>query len=166
MNEWQTGGTNVSKRNLVNFGWSVILAAGLAAPLSAHHSFAGIDMSKTLSAQATLKEFRWGAPHSAAVFIVKGEDGKPQEMTMAAATPSAFTRQGFKPRDFKVGDKMEITWHPSHGGVAGGALTGMKMADGRKFGDTEFGPGGLLGGNPADTQALDAQFPAGTEGAK
>jgi hypothetical protein len=147
---------------LVNVGWSVILAAGLAAPLSAHHSGAGYDMSKTLSAQATLKEFRWGAPHSAAVFIVKGEDGKPQEMTMAAATPSAFTRQGFKPRDFKVGDKMEITWHPSKSG-AGGALAGMKLADGRKFGDVEIG---LLSGGPADTQAQDAQFPQGTEGAK
>lgn len=151
----------------MNFGWSVILAAGMAAPLSAHHSFAGYDMSKTRSASATLKEFRWGAPHSSVVFVIKGADGKPQEVTMGSASPAAFAKQGFKPRDFKVGDKMEITWHPSKSGATGGVLATMKLADGRKFGDTESGPLGLGGGgNPADTQAQDAQFPPGTEGAK
>jgi Family of unknown function (DUF6152) len=155
----------MKKRSLVNFGWSAILAAGLAAPVSAHHSFSGYDMSKTLSAPATLKEFRWGAPHSGVVFVIKGPDGKPQEVTMASASPAAFAKQGFKPRDFKVGDKMEITWHPSKSGAVGGSLATMTLPDGRKFGDTEFG-GGRSGGGPGDSQANEAQLPPGTEGAK
>jgi hypothetical protein len=155
----------VTKRILVNFGWSVILAAGGAAPVSAHHSFSGYDMSKTLSAPATLKEFRWGAPHSGVVFVIKGPDGKPQEVSMASASPAAFAKQGFKPRDFKVGDKMQITWHPSKSGAVGGTLATMKLPDGRKFGDTEFGAGAGASG-PPDSQAENAQFPAGTEGGK
>ena len=57
-------------------GLSAGLSVILAAPLWAHHSGAGYDMSKTLSADATLKEFRWGAPHSQVVFMIKGADGK------------------------------------------------------------------------------------------
>ena len=156
----------MKKHILVNFGWSVILAAGLTAPLSAHHSFSGYDMSKTVTAPATLKEFRWGAPHSMVVILIKGPDGKPQEVTMGSASPASFAKQGFKPRDFKVGDKMEVTWHPSKSGATGGVLSSMKLANGRTFGDTEFAPGGRGGGAPGDSQASDAQFPAGTEGAK
>lgn len=44
----------MKKRIWVNVRWSVILAAGWAAPVLAHHSFPGYDMSKTLSAPATL----------------------------------------------------------------------------------------------------------------
>jgi len=151
---------------LVNVGCSVILAAGLAAPVSAHHSFSGYDMSKTMSAPATLKEFRWGAPHSMVVFVIKGADGKPQEVTMASASPAALNRAGFKPRDFKVGDKMDVTWNPSKSGAVGGQLKTITLPDGRKFADAEFGPGGpgAAPGSP-DTQAQDAQFPPGTSGA-
>ena len=162
----QTGSTNLKKHILVNFGCSVILGAGLAAPVSAHHSFSGYDMSKTLSAPATLKEFRWGAPHSSVVFLIKGADGKPQEVSMASASPASFAKQGFKPRDFKVGDKMTITWHPSKSGAVGGTLATLKLPDGREFGDAEFGPGGPgAGPGSPDTQAQDAQFPPGTSGA-
>jgi hypothetical protein len=161
----QTGGENVNKRTMANLGLSAILAAGLAAPLSAHHSFAGYDMEKTQSAPATLKEFRWGAPHSSVVFMIKGADGKPQEVTMGSASPASFAKQGFKPRDFKAGDKMEITWHPSKSGATGGVLSSIKLADGRKFGDTEFGPEGSRVGAPADRQASDAQLPPGAPGA-
>jgi hypothetical protein len=132
----------------------------LAGPLSAHHSGAGYDMAKTLSASATLKEFRWGAPHSMVVFMVKGADGKQEEVAMASAAPASFARSGFKPRDFKAGDKMQITWHPSKSGATGGTLLTITLPDGRQFGDPEFGPGGSRIGGPAvDRQAADAQFP-------
>lgn len=135
----------------------LIAAAGL---VSAHHSLAGYDITKVLSAEATLKEFRWGAPHSAVVFVIKGVDGKPQEVSMASASPAALTRQGFKLRDFKKGDKMEITWHPSRSGAIGGALAKMKLADGRTFNDEEFAPGGF-GLQEAAKQVEAAQAPPG-----
>jgi hypothetical protein len=118
-----------------------MLLLAVTPPVSAHHSAAGYDMSKTLSAPATLKEFRWGAPHSTAVFIIKGADGKPAEVTVASATPATFMKQGFKPRDFKPGEKLEITWHPSRSGNIGGSLDSMKLPDGRVFKETEFNSG-------------------------
>jgi len=54
----------------------------------AHHSAAGYDMKKTETAQATIKEFRWGAPHSAAVFTIKGPKGELQELNTSSAAPA------------------------------------------------------------------------------
>ena len=114
------------------------MAMTLALPASAHHSFAGYDMSKTLTAQATIKEFRWGAPHSTAVMVIKGPDGKPQEITVQCGAPTMFVRQGFAPKDFRAGDKVDIGWHPSKSGAPGGVLASMKLPDGRAFKDVEF----------------------------
>jgi len=129
----------MKKRNLKS-GLSLCLALAVvaAAPASAHHSGAGYDLTKTHSAPATLKEFRWGAPHSAAWFIIKDKDGKQQVINVATASPGMLTRQGFKPKDFKAGDKVEITWYPSKNGNLGGTLSTIKLPDGRIFRDAEF----------------------------
>jgi hypothetical protein len=118
-----------------------MLAMAITAPVWAHHSAVGYDLSKTLSAEATLKEFRWSSPHSEAIFVIKGPDGKAEDMTVASATPAMFVKQGFKPKDFQIGDKMEISWHPAKSGHLGGMLASMKFPDGRVFKDVEFAPG-------------------------
>jgi hypothetical protein len=125
-----------------------MVAIAIAAPVWAHHSFAGYDMGRALTAQAALKEFRWSAPHSAAVFVIKGPNGKLENITVASATPATFSKQGFKPRDFQVGDKMEITWHPSKSGRIGGILASIKLPDGRVFKDVEINP--TITGNPGE----------------
>ena len=121
--------------------FSQVLASALllilATPVLAHHSFAGYDMTKTLTSNATLKEFRWGAPHSSAVFVIK-KDGKDESLMLASGTPSMFVRQGFRPKDFKAGDRVEISWHPSRSGAIGGSLATIKLPDGRTFKDVEF----------------------------
>jgi hypothetical protein len=130
-----------------------MLAMAITTPLWAHHSAAGYDMAKTLSSEATIKEFRWGAPHSSAVFMVKGPDGKVDAMTVAAGSPAMFVKQGFQPRDFQVGDKVQITWHPSISGHPGGMLASVRFPNGRVFKDVEFAPGAVPGEvlNQADT---------------
>lgn len=112
-----------------------VLVAGVAA---AHHSAAGYDFSRTESSQATIKEFRWGAPHSSIVITIKGANGRPEDIALASAAPTTFVRQGFKPKDFHIGDKIEIAWHPTKNGNPGGILETMKLGDGRVFKETEF----------------------------
>lgn len=116
----------------------ILLAGVIVLPVSAHHSASGYDMKQTEFAQATIKEFRWGAPHSAVVFALKGPKGEMQELNTTSAAPSAFVRQGFKPKDFKIGDKVEIAWHPARNGSLGGILASIKFSDGRVFKDQEF----------------------------
>lgn len=128
---------------IMTTGWSVIVALAITAPASAHHSSIGYDLSKTNTAEATIKEFRWTAPHSAVVFVIKDKDGKQQELNVTTASPAMLVRQGFKVKDFKVGSKVAITWHPSKSGALGGTLATIKLPDGRLFTDTQFATGSL-----------------------
>jgi hypothetical protein len=128
-----------------------MVAMAITAPVWAHHSATGYDYSKTLSAEATIKEFRWVSPHSSVVFVIKGPDGQPENMTVTSATPAMFAKQGFTPKDFHVGDKVDISWHPAKSGHLGGALASMKLPNGRVFKDVEFGTAGNLAAQQADS---------------
>jgi len=138
-------------------GW-VLLTIAIAAPVSAHHSFAGYDMKKTVSAQATIKEFRWGAPHSSAVFTIKAQDGKLDQITIGSAPPTSYVKQGFKPKDFRVGDKVEIVWHPTRAGNPGGLLAMIKLSDGRVYEEAEYAA--TLSNDGAQTPQPAAPAPA------
>jgi Family of unknown function (DUF6152) len=110
----------------------------LAASTSAHHSALGYDFTKTLSAHATLKEMLWSAPHSTLIFEIKTADGHIQELPLGGSAPGKFMKEGFNPRDFKVGDKLDVTWHPAVDGKLGGIVASITFPDGRVFKDSEF----------------------------
>jgi hypothetical protein len=38
---------------------------------------------------------------------------------------------GSKPKDFRVGTKVTLSWHPNRNGLPGGELTEVKLEDGR-----------------------------------
>jgi hypothetical protein len=122
----------------------VALAALLAVPASAHHSFNAYDMRKVLSASGTIKEFRWGAPHSSMVLIYKDASGKPAQMIIVSGSPLSFSKQGMAPRDFHSGDKVTVSYHPNINGDPGGALATLSLPNGKKYSDAEAaaaGPG-------------------------
>ncbi|EIZ79452.1 hypothetical protein WSK_1962 [Novosphingobium sp. Rr 2-17] len=103
----------------------------------AHHSFAAYDMAKTASAEGTIKEFRWGAPHSSLVLIYKDKRGGEAQMSVVSGSPLMFGKKGFAPKDFKRGDKIKITYHPNVNGQPGGALASLTFSTGRTFSDDE-----------------------------
>jgi len=116
-----------------------LAAAGLAlvaGPAGAHHSFAAYDMNQTSSAEGTLKEFRWGAPHSSMVLIYM-DKGKEKQMSIVSGSPLMFSKQGLTPRDFKRGDKVKVTFHPNISGQPGGAMASLRLPSGKSFSDTE-----------------------------
>ena len=131
-------------KNSVKVWPSVAVCFGLSvSPAHAHHSFAAYDMGKTATAEGTLKEFRWGAPHSSLVLVYL-EKGQPKQMSIISGSPLMFARQGLSPRDFKRGDKIKITFHPNSSGQPGGALAGLSLPNGKSFSDTEAA---RVGGN-------------------
>ncbi len=137
------------------FSWPMwwTLVAAFAAPVWAHHSAVAYDETKTYSTHAVLKEFRWGAPHSVAVFTSQDKDGKWLDFTVETAAPIVFFKQGFNPRDLKKGDSMDVTWHPAKLG-SGGLLVSLKLADGRTFKNA-----GLSSGPPAGNAPPPAKQP-------
>ena len=114
------------------------VAAGIAIaePALAHHSFAAYDMNQTATVSGTLKEFRWGAPHSSMVVIYL-DKGKEVQMSIVSGSPLMFSKQGLTPRDFKRGDKISVTYHPNISGLPGGALASLRLSNGKAFSDTE-----------------------------
>lgn len=125
----------ISKFQLCQAG---VFAIALAAtPSFAHHSFASYDMTKVVQAAGTIKEFRWGAPHSSMVVVYKDPRGKAGQMSIISGSPLMFSKQGFAPRDFHSGDKVTVGYHPTVSGAPGGALATLALPNGRTFTDTE-----------------------------
>ncbi|EIZ79921.1 hypothetical protein WSK_1516 [Novosphingobium sp. Rr 2-17] len=125
-----------SRNRILMLGGMVAGLGLMAAPVLAHHSFAAYDMKTLKTASGTLKEFRWGAPHSSMVLIYK-DKGKDAQMSIVSGSPLMFSKKGFAPRDFKRGDKVKVVYHPNANGAPGGALAGLTLSDGRTFSDDE-----------------------------
>jgi hypothetical protein len=107
-------------------------------------------MSKKETVEGTVKVFRWGAPHSTVVIIVK-DKGKNVEMAILSGQPAEFVRQGVAPRDIRPGDKITVVYHPNSNGQAGGVMSRMTTADGKTYSSGEVSsalapPGGGRGG--------------------
>ena len=111
----------------------------LLLPATAHHSAAAYDTSKTITVQATIKEFDWGAPHSIGTFLVMQPDGKVTTLSVGGGTPSAFDSQGVHARDFKKGTKVTLTYHPLRRGGNAGLIATIIFPDGHKFNDDVSG---------------------------
>jgi len=109
---------------------AVATAAGLAAPLLAHHSAAGIDRTKTVTLVGTVREFGWRNPHSWMEIDVPGETGVVTwkvEMT----SPAFLIRAGWKATTLKAGDKVTVTVFPLRGGEPGGLFQSVTLASGQ-----------------------------------
>ena len=102
---------------------------------AAHHSAAAYDTSKTVTVQATIEEFDWGAPHSVGTFLVMQPDGTVTRLSAGGGTPSSFDSQGVHARDFKKGTKVTLAYHPLRRGGNAGLIATIIFPDGHKFND-------------------------------
>lgn len=127
-------------KSIYSFIASALVLFG-GSPAWAHHSAAGIDQSQTLSADATLKQFAWSAPHAQVIVTYQGDNGKDIELSVTTFAPAMLIRQGFSPKDFRRGDKIKLFWHPNRNGSPGGILSKIVTADGRVMSGEELGGG-------------------------
>jgi hypothetical protein len=106
----------------------LVLAAALAVPAYAHHSFAMFDFNNTVTFNATVTEFRWTNPH--VVLLVEGspKPGAPAEVwSMELTSPGNLTRMGWSRKSFKPGDHIELQFNPLRDGKHGGAFKEAKL---------------------------------------
>ena len=144
----------------------MVLAMGLmvhACPAVAHHSFAAYDTTRTETAPGVIKEFHWSAPHCALVVTVDMPGGLTKDLLLVSGAPIMFAQQGFNPKSFRSGDKVQVEWHPNRNGSDGGSLASITLPDGRVFHDIpqQYGPppGPLPGDQPASPPALQPAPP-------
>jgi len=106
---------------------AALVALSLAAPASAHHSFAMFDNQKSVTLEGTVKEFQWTNPHSWIQLIVTDSSGKPVEWSIEGGSPNGLSRSGWKRTSLKSGDKAVVVVHPLKDGTNGGSLVSVAV---------------------------------------
>jgi Family of unknown function (DUF6152) len=135
-------------KNLTIFA-GFLIAVCFASTLSyGHHSAAGIDRTKTVTVEGTVKQFKWANPHS--WLEIEVQNSKGGEIWNFEMNPPAFlVRSGWKSSSVKIGDKVKVTARPFINGDTGGIFMSLTLPDGTTLG---------AGAQPSPTSA--AQPPA------
>ena len=116
------------------FLFAPALAGALAAaPALAHHSYAMFDMTKTLTLDATVTQFKWQNPHSFIEADIKAPEGS-EHWAIEMTAPNNLVQEGWKRTSLKPGDKVTLYVHPLRSGARGGSYAGVKLADGKTLG--------------------------------
>jgi hypothetical protein len=112
-----------------------------AASLSAHHSSAGIDQTKSVTLNGTVKEFRWGNPHAWIDLDVPNAKGATDTWSLEMTSPTFLLRAGWKSSSLKAGDKVSVVARPMRDGSPGGLFVSVTLPDGRTLSQRGGGPG-------------------------
>jgi len=111
-----------------------LLAAALTlvgvAPADAHHSSAGIDRSKTVSVEGTVKTFRWANPHSWIEMEVVNAAGETEIWNFEMLPPSYLIRAGWTRSSVKAGDRITVEANGFINGDPGGLFVSATLVDG------------------------------------
>ena len=105
------------------------LAACSALPtvVSAHHSFALFDQTKTNTIKGVVERFAWTNPH---ITIYVDAEGDPaQRYKIETGSVNALQRTGWTAESIKAGDQAEVSFKPLKNGEPGGLLVEIKIGD-------------------------------------
>jgi len=141
---------------------AIVLLLGVSA--YGHHSAAGVDQSKTVTHEGTVKEFKWGNPHSYLEVEVMNPNGKLEIWDLEMQPPFILVPAGWKSTTLKFGDKIKFTARPMKNGDPGGLFVSVTLPDGKTLtqtaprgGGAGTGPGGPGVGVPAAPAAPPKQ---------
>jgi hypothetical protein len=119
---------------------AVIVAASIlcgAKMMTAHHSFAMFDTSKSTTLTGTVTTFEWTNPHAYIELDVPEGTGV-KHWSIEMGSTSILMQSGWKFKDLKHGDKITVRISPLKSGEPGGLLVQATLPDGRTLGN---GPG-------------------------
>ena len=113
---------------------ALILAAPLAAPVWAHHSFAAeYDGDKPAVLTGTITRMLWSNPHAWLYVDVKGPDGKIVPYAFETGGANALYRRGWKKTDLPVGVVVTVDGYLARNGSHTVNATSIKLPDGRQL---------------------------------
>jgi hypothetical protein len=117
--------------NLRACSLGVVLAAAIAAPAFAHHSFAMFDAEKIVTTKGTVKEYEWTNPHSwLRVMVTDASSGKALQWAFEMSSPATMKGLGMTPDTVKPGDVVTVTYHPLKDGSRGGQFMQALLPNG------------------------------------
>ena len=122
-------------------GCACAIVIGSAPSLLSHPSSAGIDRTKSVTVEGTVKEFRWANPHSWIDLNVPNGKGGTDVWSVEMTSPAFLVRAGWKSTTLKPGDKVSLTLRPMRSGEPGGLFVSVTLPDGKVMGERAGGPG-------------------------
>lgn len=99
----------------------------LAAPVSAHHSDAGVDMETMVAIEGTVKEFAWRNPHIYLI-VESSQSGEPVDWELQSGTVATQTRMGWTRDMLSPGDQVSIQANVFANGRPYGLLRSVEVA--------------------------------------
>lgn len=108
---------------------AAVLAATVAGPALAHHSFAMFDNTKEVVLKGKVTRFEWSNPHIWVEVDVPTR-GKVVHWSLEGHSPNILKRSGWKSSDVKPGDTVQIKIHPLKDGRPGGSIVSVTLSDG------------------------------------
>src|SRR2546425_12145806 len=91
---------------------SLVIALCMAAPAWAHHNAAGIDRTKTVTVEGTVKKFKWADPHSWGGLEGPDKKGGVEIWKAEMTSPSILGRAGWEKTTLNAGGKGKIVVNP------------------------------------------------------
>jgi hypothetical protein len=123
--------------NFCGARFSVLLACGLfciaaimAPPSLAHHSYAAYDLNRTITLNGTVETFKWSNPHSTFTLVLQ-PDGRaePVKWDIITSGPAILKRFGWAHDSLKPGDRVNVLCNPLSDGSPGGRLHTVVLVD-------------------------------------
>ena len=126
-------------------GLAILLS--LPASIEAHHAAAGIDQSRTVSVEGTVREFRWANPHSWIEMDVVNSEGATQVWNLEMNPPSFLVRAGWTSKTIQPGDQVTVEARPFINDDPGGIFVSITLPDGQQLTQRAARGGARGGGN-------------------
>ena len=98
---------------------AALCAAGLGAPLAAHHSHANYDITTWTTLEGTVKQLVLMAPHSIVYLDVKDSKGTVATWALEATNQRTIYNNGVKKEDVRPGDLVKVRCHLLRDGARG-----------------------------------------------
>jgi Family of unknown function (DUF6152) len=114
-----------------------VSAIMVAAPVSAHHSFAAYDITKLVTINGTVREFQWSNPHVWIYVSAVSDKGIAQDYAIEGGPVIGLKRAGWSKDSFKPGDHVRITFRPCKDGTPCGGFLQAVTATGKVLGHLE-----------------------------
>ncbi len=110
--------TQTRSRAFVVMSLIIIALILVSIPTFGHHG-TGIsyDQDVWVSVTGTVLEFAWKNPHSQLYISVTDDKGNSVRWGLEMSSPGVMIRQGWTNRQFKPGDQVTLSVHPSRTGA-------------------------------------------------
>jgi Family of unknown function (DUF6152) len=102
---------------IVLYGFAIVCATLAMPPASAHHSPAALyDLSKVITIEGVVTEYRFINPHIRFYLDVAGADGTTQSWLAEGGTRAVLLRRGWSGAEVKAGEVIRIVGNPARDG--------------------------------------------------